>query len=87
MIYLKNKKGEISYRDYIKQFIQHGVNMFISAVKLGILTWGSIGIDSPFEPASSGHSKNCIFCHFCNGCLDEMTIVISDCQIVPAIAS
>ena len=35
--------------------------MFISAVKLGILTWGSMGIDLFLEPASSGHSKNCSF--------------------------
>ena len=30
------------------------VDMFISAVKLGILTWGSIETDSLLEPASSG---------------------------------
>jgi len=29
--------------------------MFISAVKLDILTWESIGIDSLLEPDSSGH--------------------------------
>lgn len=38
--------------------------MFISAVKLGILTWGSLGIDSVWEPASSGRSVNCSFWHF-----------------------
>ena len=27
--------------------------MFISAVKLGILGWGSMGIDSSLEPAAS----------------------------------
>ena len=36
--------------------------MFISAVKLGILTWTLMGIDSLLEPASSGSSKNCSQC-------------------------
>ena len=38
--------------------------MFISAVKLGILTWRCMEIDSLLEPASSGHSKNCSFIGF-----------------------
>ena len=42
-------KGEISYRDQ-NRFLYQAVNMFISAVKLGILTWGSMGIDSLLEP-------------------------------------
>ena len=37
------------------------VNMLISAVKLGILTWGSMGIDWLLESASSGQSINCSF--------------------------
>ena len=40
------------------------VNVFISAVKSGILTRGSMEIDSLFEPASSGHLRNCSFWHF-----------------------
>ena len=59
-------KGEISYRD-LNRFLYQAVNMFISAVKLGILTWGSIWIDSLLEPASSGQSRNCSFWHFCVG--------------------
>ena len=42
-------KGEISCRDQ-NRFLYQAVNMFISAVKLGILTWGSMGIDSLLEP-------------------------------------
>ena len=41
--------------------------MFISAVKFGILTWGSLGIDSLLGPTSSGHLKNCSFWHFSIG--------------------
>ena len=42
-------KGEISYRDQHCSLYQ-AVNMFISAVKLDILTWGSMEIDSLLEP-------------------------------------
>ena len=42
-------KEEISYRDQNRCLYQ-AVNMFISAVKLDILTWGSMGIDSLLEP-------------------------------------
>lgn len=38
-----------------KQFIYQAVNMFISNVKFGCLTWESMGVDSRLEPASSGH--------------------------------
>lgn len=50
---------EISYRDP-KRFLYQAANMFISAVKLDILTCGC-GTDWPPEPASSSHSKNCSF--------------------------
>ena len=50
-------KGEISFRDQICCLYQ-AVNMLISAVKLDILTGGSMEIDSP---ASCGHSRNCSF--------------------------
>lgn len=33
--------------------------MFVSAIKLAIFTWGSMGLDSLLEPASRGHSRNC----------------------------
>ena len=42
-----------------KLFLFQAVNMFISAVKLVVSTWRSVGIDSLLEPASSGHSRNC----------------------------
>ena len=42
-------KGEISFTDQNRCLYQT-VNMFISAVKLDILTWGSVGIDSLLEP-------------------------------------
>ena len=52
-------KGKFSYRDQ---------NSFLyQAVKLGILTWGSMGIESILEPAQSGHSMNCSFWHFSIG--------------------
>jgi len=53
-------KGEISYRDRTLFFVP-GYNVFISAVKLGILTWGFMGIVLFLEPASSGHLCNCSF--------------------------
>ncbi len=37
---------------------------FFSAVKLEVLTWGSMGVDLLVEPASSGHQKNCSFWQF-----------------------
>ncbi len=46
-------KGKISYIDQ-NNFLNQAVNMFFSAVKLGILTWGVYGIDSLLQPASSG---------------------------------
>ena len=42
-------KGEVSYKDQ-NHFLYQTVNMFISAVKLVILTWGSMEIDLLFEP-------------------------------------
>lgn len=36
-------------------FLWQAENMFISALKVDILTWESMGMDSPVEPASSGH--------------------------------
>ncbi len=51
-------KGKISYIDQ-NHFLHQAVNMFFSAVKLGILTWGVYGIDSLLQPASSGQSMNC----------------------------
>ncbi len=55
-------KGNSSYIDQI--FLHQAVNMFFSAVKLGILTWGDYGIDSILLPASSGQSMNCSCSHF-----------------------
>ncbi len=51
---------------YIDQnhFLYQAVNIFFSAVNLGILTWGVYGIDSLLEPASSGQSMNYSFSHF-----------------------
>ena len=54
--------AEISYRG--QTILYHTVNMFISAEKLGILTWTGMEFDSLLEPASSGHSRNCSFWHF-----------------------
>ncbi len=56
-------KGKISYIDQ-NHFLHQAVNMFFSAVKLGILTWGVYGIDSLLQPASSGQSMNYSFNHF-----------------------
>ncbi len=50
-------KGKISYIDQ-NHFLHQAVNMFFSAVKLGILTWGVYGIDSLLLPASSSQSMN-----------------------------
>ena len=36
-------------------YLHQAVNMFISAVKFHIFTWGSMGIDSLLQPAPSGH--------------------------------
>ena len=55
-------EGDIRYRP--KPFLYQAVNMFVSAVKLGILTWGSMRIYLLLEPASRGHSRNCSFWHF-----------------------
>ncbi len=41
-------KGKISYIDQ-NHFLHQAVNMFFSAVKLGILTWGVYGIDSSLQ--------------------------------------
>lgn len=46
--------GEIS--------VDQVVDMFISAMKLGNLTWRSPRIDMLLEPASSGHLRSCSFC-------------------------
>lgn len=40
---------------------------FISFEKLNILTWDSMKIDLLLELAHSGHSRNCMFCHFGDG--------------------
>ncbi len=56
-------KGKISYTDQ-NIFFNQVVNMFFSAVKLGILTWGVYGIDSLLRPASSGQSMNYSLSHF-----------------------
>ena len=59
-------KGKISYIDQ-NHFLNQAVNMFFSAVKLGILTWGVYGNDSLLQPASSGQSMNYSFSHFLVG--------------------
>ncbi len=56
-------KGKISYIDQ-NHFLHQAVNIFFSAVTLGILTLEVYGIDSLLEPASSGQSMNCSFSHF-----------------------
>ncbi len=56
-------KGKISYIDQ-NHFLYQAVNIFFSAVKLGILTWEVYGTDSLLEPASSGQSMNYSFNHF-----------------------
>ena len=48
-------------------FLNQAENIFISAVKLGFLTWESMGICSLLQPASSGHERNCSFSHFSIG--------------------
>ena len=55
--------SEIIYTDQ-NIYLHQAVNMFISAVKFHILTWGSMGIDSLLQPAPSGHSRNCSLWHF-----------------------
>ena len=55
--------SEIIYTDQ-NIYLNQAVNMFISAVKFHILTWGSMGIDSLLQPAPSGHSRNCSLWHF-----------------------
>ena len=42
-------------------FLYHSVNLFISAARFDVLSWGSFGICSVLEPAPSGQSKNCNF--------------------------
>ncbi len=37
----------------------------VSAVRLGVLIWGSTGTSLLLEPASSGHLRNCNLWHFC----------------------
>ncbi len=56
-------KVKISYIDQ-NNFLHQAVNMFFSAVKLGILTLGVYGTYSLLEPVSSGQSMNCSFSHF-----------------------
>lgn len=57
---------KMSYRDQ-NWFLYQVVSMFISAVKFGCLTWGSVGSYLLQEPASSGHLRNCSFWHFHSG--------------------
>jgi len=45
------------------RFLCQAVNRLFFAVKLDILTWESMLIDSLLDPASSGHSRNCRFGH------------------------
>lgn len=47
--------------------------MFISAVKLGILTWRLIEIALPLESASSGHSWSCSFWHWLHFSVKQVT--------------
>lgn len=41
-----------------------GVNVIISAVKLDVLFWESVGIHSLLQPDSRSHSRNRSFLHF-----------------------
>ncbi len=59
-------KDKMSYIDQ-NHFLNQAVNMFFSAVNLGILTWGVYGIDSLLQPASSGQLTNYSLSHFCVG--------------------
>ncbi len=84
-------KGKISYIDQ-NHFLYQAVNIFFSAVKLGILTWGVYGIDSLLEPASSGQSMNCSFSHFrvgfkrgSGGCRLVETHFYQTCDMNPSI--
>ncbi len=63
-------KGKICYIDQ-NNFLHQAVNVFFSAVKLGILTWGVYGIDSIMQSAFSGHSMNFSLSHFCVGFMRE----------------
>ena len=56
-------KGKISCIDQ-SHIESQAVNMFFSAVKLVILTWGRYRFDSLLQPASSGQSMNCSLTHF-----------------------
>ena len=47
-----------------QSILYQAVNMFNSAVKLNILTWVSMELDSLLEPASSVHLRNFSFWHF-----------------------
>lgn len=47
-------KGETIHTGQ-NSFLWQAENMFIFALKVDILTWESMGTDSPVEPASSGH--------------------------------
>lgn len=54
------RNGKSRYRDQ-NYCLYQAVSMFISAVNLDILLWGSMRIDSFLEPASSGHLRNSNF--------------------------
>ncbi len=56
---MKGKNNDIDQNHFLYQ----AVNMFFSAVKLGILTWGVYGTDSLLQPASSGQSMNYSLSH------------------------
>lgn len=60
---------------YIDQKHQ-AVNTLFSVVNLGILTWGSMGIDSLLESASSDQSMNCSLSHSCFGFIREISRLI-----------
>uniref|UniRef100_A0A8C2D121 ATP-binding cassette, sub-family G (WHITE), member 2a n=1 Tax=Cyprinus carpio TaxID=7962 RepID=A0A8C2D121_CYPCA len=69
-------KGKINYIDQ-NIFLNQAVNMFFSAVKLGILTWGVYGIDFLLQLASSGQLMNYSLSHFSVGMTREFLDVLA----------
>ncbi len=74
-VVMKGKMTDIDKNIVLNQ----AVNIFFSAVKLGILTWEVYGTDSLLEPASSGQSMNCSFSHFCGGFMRESRKLLGIC--------
>ena len=63
-------KGKLSDR-HQNRFLYQAVNMFNSAVKMGILEWGLLESCSVLEQTPSGQSKNGRFFHFLIGFMTQ----------------